>query len=267
MHLVKKYVYLMLLFLCLICIPFWLLVHAKHAESRAHIVPHHLPLQTVQQSSSAGIIDGAKTPTLIPTDRASHMILLAAATQDSSSVARERAQAFTHNVHQRSSDSQALAAVATEYRSLITATASKVFDSEAAYQGKRNEFLNSALLKLKTETSAEGQQEFALFVQAEKRRMKLFPLPSMNTHRAGIWKSIFSQLFPTVYAQMSPQGSTYTTESIYDRTLIASAITDASSFCHCHQSNSSARIIAPGGSAYQASTASNDELVQADASY
>lgn len=66
---------------------------------------------------------------------------------------------------------------------------------------------------------------------------------------------------------MSPSGATYSGRAINgsNSTLYATAITDGSSSCGCHQSWVSARITAPWGSAYN--SASGGERVQTTAAY
>lgn len=99
---------------------------------------------------------------------------------------------------------------------------------------------------LSAKMTALGEAKLSAYVQGEKRRMKLFPLPDMSAHNATLWDRLLGTR--TAYAGgMKPYGSGYTTYSFSNGTLYATGVTDTSASCQCHQSQVSVAITAPGG--------------------
>ncbi len=110
-----------------------------------------------------------------------------------------------------------------------------------------------------------GYAKFIAYAQSEKSRVKLFELPNMTQQRASLLDRIFS--LPAVRAQgMTPYGTTYRSQSLAGTVLYASAVTDSSASCSCHQSSASVTISAPGGTASN-STGLGGAYEVADAQY
>lgn len=118
----------------------------------------------------------------------------------------------------------------------------------AAKHELRESLLRTTISTVNSRLSPLGAERLRSYVQFEKRRMKLFPLPDMSrTTRIGRLLSL-----RTVSAQMSPSGATYTSNSLIDDPytpwVSSAAITDASSSCYCHSSSAQSTVYLNGRS-------------------
>jgi len=148
-----------------------------------------------------------------------------------------------------------VAAYAAELRNVQDEVNQNSPDKEALH-ARRAAALFNAIAASNATLSQDGRVKLAVYVQGEKKHIKLFPLPDMNAHGHAhlFWQRLFGPT--TVYAQsMSPYGSTYSNQSIPDDdsgTINGSSTTDASSSCFCHQSSASTSLVLPSGTSTNA---------------
>ncbi|MCI0620742.1 MAG: hypothetical protein L0387_03575 [Acidobacteria bacterium] len=222
-------------------------------------------------------VDGSQHPELIPDETAYRLFfLIASADADSSDLQRSQAQAVVASVLLTESDRTILKQVIQQYRQDLS-----VLDMEAGNLGtgdkyqRKQDRLKRAISDLNGRLTALGAGQLFSNIQREKRKIKLFPLPTMNKKTAGFMERLFS--LPRVYAQgMGPTGSAYTTltvASAYSQ-VIATGVTDGSSGCTCHQSDAIVTLTLANGrnaSSYvtnQVETAISDaELILGDSDF
>ncbi len=225
------------------------------------------PRWLLAQRNGEAVIDGATDPNGIPDDRAQSFVLLtAAAAASEPAVARARAASVIGSIRLQSADAPILSSVANRYKeAFVQFVAGRFAGDEAAYEQSRRNLVLNAMSQLKATLTPLGWAQVIVYAQNEKSRMKLVALPDMTQRQAGLWDRIFSLL--AVRAQgMTPYGTTYRSQSVTGTVLYASAVTDSSASCSCHQSSAAVTISAPGGTASN-STGLGGAYEVADAQY
>jgi hypothetical protein len=177
------------------------------------------------------------------------MVFLAASARDTDSgIDKERASAVARKIHRTAADISAFSEVAHIYRGRFDAFVHRgATNDEASYQTEKSNLISSAISEMNSRLSPSGQARLANYVQREKSGMKMYALPDMspNSSQASLWGRFFS--LPTTHAQsMNPYGTTYTTGTLWGTNqLFATAVTDSSASCSCHQSSAKVSIHMP----------------------
>jgi len=212
--------------------------------------------QTVSNSPITGpLVDGSKTPQLIPDHEMLALLFLTATapTQGAREIETRRAKAFLQNLSMTPEDVRAFEACAVDYR-LMRETPNATSSQDEAFQ-HRIALATNAMSRLRTELSPAGWATLASLLKQEKRSVKLFPIPPMKHHAAQApnwWNQLLAYLRPrTVYAQgMTPYASLYTSMSVDDGdapTIYATGTTNAQSGCNCHDVSVYTTLTLPGG--------------------
>lgn len=233
-------------------------------------------LHTVHAApQSSPIADGSISPSSIPDDTAySNFLLIASAGANDSEVAHRRVAAVLAELPLSNEDRDVFKGIVAGYRNnletLNAATASALGQHSAsavrAVFARRQQLLSSTISSLTDNLTYVGSGSLAKYVATEKKNMKLYEIPSMEEDSPGPLGYLFRIFsFTQVHAQsMNPTGSTYThVTGDYTGSMYSTAVTNATSYCGCHQSRASTTVSYNG--IQQSGYNSGGEQVTADA--
>ncbi len=195
-------------------------------------------MELIQNSSTASSINGSKNADLIPDEYAYESLLLLASTSDNpSAAAKGRAAAVVQRLRLTESDAATFSEIATSHRAGFLRSHESGAIDETTYGQQRMNRIAASVAELRARLTPLGASKLSGKIHALKVHMKLFPLPSMGSTKMSFFDRLFS--LRTVHAQtMNPYGVIVSEVSYDDTTgtLYGTGITNASSYCGCHNS-------------------------------
>lgn len=142
----------------------------------------HAATKPVASVEPRAVIDGAKTPDLIPDDQAYHLVLMvASAADDAPEVEKERAKAVRAMILRFSGlpgdDVPEVAEVANHYRKTLTTLAAEAKRGNADAERLKSEHLGRVKAEAELRLPAATRKALADYVKAEKANMKIYGKP------------------------------------------------------------------------------------------